>query len=72
MSNFYIVSGVRRIKGFKRYQGKKSVEQVQGIWRILKMNTHLFGEGIEGRMLDLFREAGTLIERHEMCRDNSA
>lgn len=37
------------------------------------MNTHLFGEvGIEGRMLDLFREAGALIERREMCRDNGA
>lgn len=36
MSNFYIVSGVRRIKGFKRYQGKKKCRTGTGYLEDIK------------------------------------
>lgn len=68
MSNFYIVSEVRRIKGFKRYQGEKWRTGTGYLEDIKNEYCHLFGEvGIEDRRQHFrcVQRGCSLIERHK-------
>ena len=75
VSNFYIVSEVRRIKGFKRYRGEKCRTGTGYLEDIKNEYGYLFGEvSIEERKqcFRFVRRGWSLIQRHKTDKKNEA